>query len=164
MNGQQTDDGKVIDRQWEANKAEADGRRPAEAEARGGWIYTVGLHQSPIMVAQHFGGRRPGVLLELLAVNPRMDHGPCDVCVPCAAMVKEERSEVTCAAPMLRWDRRRWFVGAGVLLPLSWGDPRLKSPLSIERPATAGMRAKIAASTKEAQAKRARKPGAISGK
>lgn len=166
--GQQSDDGKKIDRLWEANKAAADARRPAEAEERGGWIYTVGLHQTPIAVAQFYGGKRAGVLAELLENNRDQQEGRCERCHACG-VAKELESRARrangaapgtpepppdCEKPRVRWGR--WFVGVGLLLPVSWGDPRLKGDMPTKPPRQAAMGRAISLSVQKARAKGAK--------
>ena len=129
----QAEDGKKLDEQWEANKAAADGRREAEAKERGGYLYTLPLGQPPIAIAQHYGGKRPGVLLELLEINPPQEAGPCGVCTTC-----ERRNGSTCPQPRARWSR--WFVGLGILIPVAWGDPRKKGDPPVVAPKALGRR------------------------
>lgn len=83
---------------WERNRAERLARRPAEAAARGGWIYVVLGGVKPLDVAQRYGGKRPGVLSELAAANPGVAQGET-------------------------W--AGWWNGRGVLLPAHWRDPLL---------------------------------------
>lgn len=146
MTHNQSEEGKKLDRLHEQNQAAADARRPAEAEARGGYLYTIKLGQTPIQVAQHYGGQRRGVLEELLEANPAQKEGPCGVCLTCAA-----KDGKPCPKPRTRW--ARWFVGQGILIPVAWGDPREKGDPVAKPPSRFARR--IHASADDAKRKKA---------
>jgi hypothetical protein len=100
-------DARYWDELWEQNRQAAEARRPIEAIARGGWLFVV-LGEAvahPLEVAQHLAGStRPGVWRELVARNPKLSEIRPDGSV------------------------KAWFAGAGVLVPVAWGDPRARGP------------------------------------
>lgn len=83
--------------------------RSIDAQKAGGYLYVVRMNDLPINVAQHYGGKKPGVLAQMVKLNP------------------------TVAAN--KW--KGWVEGAEVLLPVEWGDPQLKPlpPLASGKPA-----------------------------
>lgn len=74
-------------------------RRKIEAQQRGGYLYVVRQNDLPSLVAQHYGGKKIGVISELQKLNPTVSTGGT-------------------------WSQ--WFEGTEILLPVKWGDPSLK--------------------------------------
>ena len=154
MKGFQTEEGKALEELDKRNRAVWQAQRDPDARARGGWLFSVGLGQSPDAVAQHYSGGKRGALDELLALNPAQEAGPCNVCDDCNAQrASVLKQEPKCKRPVARW--ARWFVGAGILLPYEWGDPDLRRPLVGRPGATLARRNHASAQSSGAKKERA---------
>ena len=103
MTGTQSEEGRASDVLWEQNRRARERARPGEARARGGWLFSVSPGVTPLDVARHYSGGKRGALKELATLNPSCVDGD-------------------------RWVR--WFPGLGLLLPVGWGDPMKRDPLS----------------------------------